>query len=171
MVFASGWIYLGIKTSYCTVVFVNETDSSVVEKMLEHLVLHWQNHWASTNIAVKNNNWYQTQTNMESQVSFFTADQAGSTDEMNRISLSKFYKPNITFTDAFISVLQYHSDSVSCIYWRLKNDGLFIALFLNWYLLFWNQFLIWSSVMYRIFDKRARSLRVRYIWRENTSSK
>ena len=38
MVFASGWIYLGIKTSYCTVVFVNETDSSVVEKMLEHLV-------------------------------------------------------------------------------------------------------------------------------------
>lgn len=49
---------------------------------------------------------------MESQVSFFTADQAGSTDEMNRISLSKFYKPNITFTDAFISVLQYHNDSV-----------------------------------------------------------
>ena len=40
MVFASGWIYLGIKTSYCTVVFVNDTDSSVVEKMLEHLVLH-----------------------------------------------------------------------------------------------------------------------------------
>lgn len=40
MVFASGWIYLGIKTSYCTVVFVNETDSSVVEKILEHLVLH-----------------------------------------------------------------------------------------------------------------------------------
>lgn len=33
---------------------------------------------------------------MESQVSFFTADQAGSTDEMNRISRSKFYKPNIT---------------------------------------------------------------------------
>lgn len=108
---------------------------------------------------------------MESQVSFFNADQAGSTDEMNGISLSKFYKPNITFTDAFISVLQYHNDSVSCIYWRLKNDGLFIALFLNWYLLFWNQFLIWSSVMYRIFDNRARSSRVRYIWRENTSSK
>lgn len=108
---------------------------------------------------------------MESQVSFFTADQAGSTDKMNRISLSKFYKPNITFTDAFISVLQYHNESVCCIYWRLKNDGLFIVLFLNWYLLFWNQFLIWSSVMYRIFDNRARSSRVRYIWRENTSSK
>ena len=37
MVFASGWIYLGIKTSYCTVVFVNETDSSVVEKCLNIL--------------------------------------------------------------------------------------------------------------------------------------
>ena len=39
MAFISDWIYLGIKTFYCTVVSVNETGSSVVQKMLEHLLV------------------------------------------------------------------------------------------------------------------------------------
>lgn len=53
--------------------------------------------------------------------------------------------------------------------------GTCLALFnprcLNWYLLFWNQFLICSSVMFKAVASRARSSRVRYCWRVNTSSK
>lgn len=53
--------------------------------------------------------------------------------------------------------------------------GTCLALFnprcLNWYLLFWNQFLICSSVMFKTVASMARSSRVRYCWRVNTSSK
>ena len=47
----------------------------------------------------------------------------------------------------------------------------FIPRCLNWYLLFWNQFLICSSVMSKAPASSARSSRVKYCWRENTSSK
>ena len=40
-----------------------------------------------------------------------------------------------------------------------------------WYLLFWNQFLIWSSVISRPLANNVRSSRVRYCWRENILSR
>ena len=49
--------------------------------------------------------------------------------------------------------------------------GLLTPRWRNWYLLFWNQFLICSSVMSKAFASSARSSRVRYCWRENTSSR
>ena len=49
--------------------------------------------------------------------------------------------------------------------------GRFIPRWRNWYLRFWNQLRICSSVISSPFAKRARSSRVKYCWREKTSSK
>ena len=46
-----------------------------------------------------------------------------------------------------------------------------LARCLFWYLLFWNQFLIWSSVISRPLANSVRSSRVRYCWRENILSR
>ena len=42
---------------------------------------------------------------------------------------------------------------------------------LFWYLRFWNQFLIWSSVISRPLANSVRSSRVRYCWREKILSR
>ena len=46
-----------------------------------------------------------------------------------------------------------------------------LARCLFWYRLFWNQFLIWSSVISRPLANSVRSSRVRYCWRENILSR
>lgn len=70
-----------------------------------------------------------------------------------------------------------HQSSEECAVLLLTNTltgtclARFIPRCLNWYLLFWNQFLICSSVMSKAPASSARSSRVKYCWRENTSSK
>ena len=46
-----------------------------------------------------------------------------------------------------------------------------LTLFLSKYLRFWNQFLIWSSVISSPLANSVRSSRVRYFWRENNFSR
>lgn len=89
-----------------------------------------------------------------------------------------FFRIKFTCTSRALRMnITCHQSSVECALLLLTNTltgtclARFIPRCLNWYLLFWNQFLICSSVMSKAPASSARSSRVKYCWRENTSSK